>query len=98
MRAFERAKDETAKRIELILPLFQKGLDEAQELIDDVIGAQEEAYRFASPLFERMAGRVIPAIPESVAPAFDASRFASPMFSSRDSFVISTSRLLGEKL
>ena len=98
MRAFERAKDETAKRIELILPLFQKGLDEAQELIDDVIGAQEEAYGFAGPLFERMAGHVIPASPESVEPAFDASRFASPMFSSRDSFEISTSRLLGEKL
>jgi len=98
MRAFERAKDETAKRIELILPLFQKRLDEAQELIDDVIGAQEEAYRFASPLFERMAGRVIPAIPESVEPAFDASRFASPMFSSRDSFETSTTRLRGEKL
>ena len=97
-QAFEFAKDQTAKRIEQVTPFFQEALDEAQALIDDVVDAQAEAYGFASPLFERMAGQVIPVDPESVEPAFDASRFARPMFSSRDSFEISTSRLLGEKL
>ncbi len=92
------ASDETQERIDAAWANYGPEVLEAQQLISAADAALEMASIVVCPLLDEIVRSIEVVQSEPVQPELDEGAFVAPLFSSRNSFAVTTTALLGEKL
>jgi hypothetical protein len=97
-QAYKVAQDTTQQIVDKVVSHYQTELHELSALIQNAAAALKVASSIANPLFDKITRQIAPVEPRSVEPQLNHRNFGDTLFSSLDSFEVTTSRLLEEKL